>query len=71
MNMDVPIVKDAVGETVQDAFETFLRTYVASSQLTRHLFIPCDMRCLDIPRKSTLRLHQPRMVESLLLRTAS
>ena len=25
-NLDVPIVKDAVGETVQEAFETFLRT---------------------------------------------
>ena len=28
VNLDVPIVKDAVGETVQEAFETFLRTYV-------------------------------------------
>lgn len=27
-NGDVPIVKDAVGESVQEAFETFLRTYV-------------------------------------------
>lgn len=26
MNADVPIVKDAVGESVQEAFETFLRT---------------------------------------------
>ncbi|KAI0751036.1 mis5 protein [Daedaleopsis nitida] len=33
VNMDVPIVKDAVGETVQDAFETFLRTFTEEVNL--------------------------------------
>ncbi|OCH88332.1 MCM-domain-containing protein [Obba rivulosa] len=27
LNVDIPIVKDAVGESVQESFETFLRTY--------------------------------------------
>lgn len=31
MNGDVPLVKDAVGESVLEAFETFLKTSVSSS----------------------------------------
>jgi DNA replication licensing factor MCM6 len=27
-NSDIPLVKDAVGESVADTFENFLRTYV-------------------------------------------
>ncbi|KAI0832668.1 MCM-domain-containing protein [Trametes gibbosa] len=33
VNADVPIVKDAVGESVQDAFETFLRTFTEEIDL--------------------------------------
>ncbi|KAL7282586.1 hypothetical protein ACG7TL_004057 [Trametes sanguinea] len=33
MNADVPIVKDAVGESVQEAFETFLRTFTEEVDL--------------------------------------
>lgn len=41
--MDVPIVKDAVGETVQAAFETFLRTYVIYHRFTRHNTQACGL----------------------------
>ena len=30
MNADVPVVKDAVGESVRESFEVFLKTYVCS-----------------------------------------
>ena len=35
INADVPIVKDSVGEYLQETFETFLRTYVISHCYTR------------------------------------
>lgn len=41
--VDVPIVKDAVGETVQAAFETFLRTYVIYHRFTRHNTQACGL----------------------------
>lgn len=34
-NSDVPLVKDAVGETLGESFESFLRTSVPSCQYTR------------------------------------
>ncbi|TFK94209.1 MCM-domain-containing protein [Polyporus arcularius HHB13444] len=33
VNLDVPVVKDAVGESVQEAFETFLRTFTEEVDL--------------------------------------
>ncbi|KAI0638417.1 MCM-domain-containing protein [Trametes polyzona] len=35
VNADVPIVKDAVGESVQEAFETFLRTFTEEVDLAQ------------------------------------
>jgi len=33
VNGDVPLVKDAVGESVAESFETFLKTYVPCSYM--------------------------------------
>ena len=49
INVDIPIVKDAVGESVQEAFETFLRTYVIENVT---MLSPLNATRIASPRRS-------------------
>lgn len=58
MNLDIPIVRDAVGESVREAFETFIKEYaIEASQLFTSLLIDVS----DSRKKWTLLQHLLRM----------
>ncbi|TCD69216.1 MCM DNA helicase complex subunit mcm6 [Steccherinum ochraceum] len=51
INIDVPIVKDAVGESVRDSFETFLKTFTEEVALAQTPGLDGDV---DIPAEGDL-----------------
>jgi hypothetical protein len=72
MNGDVPIVKDAVGESVRESFEAFLKTYVYRATLRVITILDAFVvQNQALQKRSHSLRHLPQTVACQLLLTAN